>query len=224
MSTSNPPGRRGGQTPRKPRQSRAELTRAAIREATLRILRDEGAGRLTTNRIAEVAGVSIGSLYHHYADKHAIAADICDALLLADLDKLEEYTRRTVSMARISLDDTLYFFIEEMVARHRTLYRQLRNFYLDIHWRYDLERWMAEHRPERISTAEWLPAIFARHRAELAPRDFALAATMVVNSISGTIHATLDASPELILEDRFCAELHALVLAYLKSPAPASRG
>lgn len=206
---------------RKATQSRAEATRTAIREASLRILRAEGPGRLTTNRIAELAGVSIGSLYHHYADKHAIAADICDALLLADLDKLEDYTRRTLSMARISLDDTLYFFVEEIVARHRTLYRQLGDFYRDIHWRYDLERWMAEHRPERMRTAEWLPAVFARHRAELAVRDFALAAAMVVNAITGTIHATLDANPELLLEERFCAELHALVLAYLKSPTPA---
>ena len=206
---------------RSPAQPRAEATRRAIREASLRILCDEGPERLTTNRIAERAGVSIGSLYHHYEDKHAIAADICDELLLAELDKLDDYTRRTMSMVRVSLDDTLYFFIREIVERHRTLYRQLNGFYLDIHWRYDLERWMAEYRPERMSTADWLPAVFERHRGELAVRDPGLAAAMVVNAITGTIHATLDANPGLILEDRFCAELHGLVLAYLKSPTPA---
>lgn len=141
-----------------PAQSRAEATRRAIREASLRILCDEGPERLTTNRIVE---------------------------------------------------------------RHRTLYRQLKGFYLDIHWRYDLERWMAEYRAERTSTADWLPAVFERHRGELPVRDPGLAAATVVNAITGTIHATLDANPALILDDRFCAELHGLVLAYLKSPTPA---
>ena len=50
---------------RRATQPRAEATRSAIREASLRILRDEGPARLTTNRIVEVAGVSIGTLYHN---------------------------------------------------------------------------------------------------------------------------------------------------------------
>ncbi|HRP98739.1 MAG TPA: helix-turn-helix domain-containing protein, partial [Rhodocyclaceae bacterium] len=56
---------------RSPTQSRATATLRAIREAALRILKEEGHARLTTNRIAEVAGISIGSLYQYYADKHA---------------------------------------------------------------------------------------------------------------------------------------------------------
>jgi AcrR family transcriptional regulator len=187
-----------------------------IREASLRILRTEGADALTTNRIAEVAGVSIGSLYHHYRDKHAVAADICDALLLAELDKLDDYTRQALAIGRVSLGETLHFFIREIVERHRTLYRQLGQYYLEIHARYDLERWMARHHPQRMLTAEWLPDVFARHATELGVQDFALAATMVVNAIHGTLHATLDATPALLLEDRFVDELHALVMRYLR--------
>ncbi len=204
---------------RRAAQPRAEATRRAIREASLRILRDEGPARLTTNRIVEVAGVSIGTLYHHYRDKYAIAAEICDELLLADVSKLDGYTRQTLAMVRVSLDETLHFFIREQVARHRTLYRQLKDFYLSIHWRYDLDRWVTKYRPERPGTIAWLPTVFEFHRKQLAVRDFELAAAMVVNAISGTIHATLDSNPELILDDRFCDELLALVLGYLKSPA-----
>jgi AcrR family transcriptional regulator len=43
-------------------QSRAEATRRAIREASLRILRDEGPRRLTSNRIVEVAGARWSSV------------------------------------------------------------------------------------------------------------------------------------------------------------------
>lgn len=205
---------------RTPVQSRAEATLAAIREACLRILQQEGPERLTTNRIAEVAGISIGSLYQYYADKHAIAADICNSLLVADLRELDRYTAQSLSMAQKSLEETLGFCIRELVGRQRKLYRQLRDFYLEIHWRYDFEAYMVEHFPERMKTVEWLPSVLKRHRQELAPRDFTLAATMVVNAIDGTLHATLDHNPELILQDDIGEELLALVLGYLKHPTP----
>ncbi|MBN9308763.1 helix-turn-helix domain-containing protein [Devosia sp.] len=48
---------------RKPRQARARATVAAILEAAARILRIEGRAAFNTNRIAEHAGVSIGTLY-----------------------------------------------------------------------------------------------------------------------------------------------------------------
>ncbi len=57
---------------RQPRQARARATRAAIFEATTRILETEGEARLNTNRIAEVAGVSVGTLYQYFGSKQAI--------------------------------------------------------------------------------------------------------------------------------------------------------
>jgi AcrR family transcriptional regulator len=51
-----------------PLQARSRETVKAIREATTRILGREGLAKLSTNRIAEVAGVSIGSLYQFFRD------------------------------------------------------------------------------------------------------------------------------------------------------------
>lgn len=44
----------------------------AILEATARILQEDGPGALTTNAIAQRAGVSIGTLYQYFSDKNAI--------------------------------------------------------------------------------------------------------------------------------------------------------
>lgn len=64
-------------TPRKTaRQARAKATRAAILEGAARILEDSDAADLTTNRIAERAGVSVGSLYQYFPNKEAILAEI----------------------------------------------------------------------------------------------------------------------------------------------------
>lgn len=64
---------------RRPKQARAQATREAIFQATAQILESEGEARLTTNRIAEVAGVSIGSLYQYFADKQAILVAMAEA-------------------------------------------------------------------------------------------------------------------------------------------------
>ncbi|QFT58670.1 Fatty acid metabolism regulator protein [Sulfitobacter sp. THAF37] len=64
-------------SPRKtPTQSRARVSYDAILEAAARILVAEGFDRLNTNRMAEVAGVSIGTLYQYFPSKEAILAEI----------------------------------------------------------------------------------------------------------------------------------------------------
>jgi AcrR family transcriptional regulator len=59
---------------RQPRQARALATRAAIFEATAQILESEGEAGFNTNRVAERAGVSIGTLYQYFGSKQAILA------------------------------------------------------------------------------------------------------------------------------------------------------
>ena len=61
-----------------PTQARAAHTVDAIVEAATQILQSDGEERLTTNRIAERAGVSIGSLYQYFADKEAIVEAIAE--------------------------------------------------------------------------------------------------------------------------------------------------
>jgi AcrR family transcriptional regulator len=57
---------------RRPKQARGQATCAAIFEATARILESEGEASLNTNRIAQIAGVSVGSLYQYFPNKQAI--------------------------------------------------------------------------------------------------------------------------------------------------------
>ena len=59
---------------RNPKQARAQATVDAILAATFQLLEAEGAAKLTTNRIAERAGVSIGTLYQYFEDRDDILA------------------------------------------------------------------------------------------------------------------------------------------------------
>jgi AcrR family transcriptional regulator len=60
----------GGRRP--PRQARAQQTVAAIVTAAAELLVDRGYARVSTNAIAERAGVSVGSVYQYFEDKDAI--------------------------------------------------------------------------------------------------------------------------------------------------------
>lgn len=75
---------------KKPTQRRAQETVRALVEAAARILGREGADALNTNRVAEVAGVSIGSLYQYFPSREALIGAVIDARLEEDAALMRE--------------------------------------------------------------------------------------------------------------------------------------
>ncbi len=71
-----------------PRQARSRATVEAILEAATRILEEQGLAGLSTNQIAERAGVSIGSLYQYYPARDAILAELVRRMRLSMSDRL----------------------------------------------------------------------------------------------------------------------------------------
>jgi AcrR family transcriptional regulator len=78
---------------RQPSQTRARHKVELILEAALRILDREGEDALTTNYIASVAGVSIGTLYQYFADRQAIV----DALVQRELEAIRKRVMESLS-------------------------------------------------------------------------------------------------------------------------------
>ena len=68
--------------PRKtPIQSRSTATVEAIHEATIQVLVDQGVKHLTTTRVAERAGVSVGTLYQYFPNKQSLLVAVLEAKL-----------------------------------------------------------------------------------------------------------------------------------------------
>jgi AcrR family transcriptional regulator len=83
--------------PRKtPVQARAAVTVGAISEATIQVLLGDGVERLTTTRVAERAGVSVGTLYQYYPNKQSLLF----AVLSDHLDKVAVAVERACEQAR----------------------------------------------------------------------------------------------------------------------------
>lgn len=97
-------------TPRKrPTQARALATFDAVVEACARLLSEVGYAPLTTNAIAERAGVGIGSLYEYFPGKDAIVAVVAERLAERVMSQLEQHMERLV---RERPDDELMLWLE----------------------------------------------------------------------------------------------------------------
>jgi len=83
--------------PRKtPVQARATVTVAAICEATIQVLLSQGAERLTTTRVADRAGVSVGTLYQYFPNKQSLLF----AVLEDHLEKVAQAVEDACEQAR----------------------------------------------------------------------------------------------------------------------------
>jgi AcrR family transcriptional regulator len=102
---------------RRPKQRRARETVEAVLDAVIRILKRDGYRAITTNRIAEVAGVSIGSVYQYFPDK----ASIFNALHQRHIDQIDRMVQsKLVEHASSPLEDLMRAMIEAMVDAHAT--------------------------------------------------------------------------------------------------------
>jgi len=100
---------------RRPKQRRAQQTVDAVLHAVVRVLKREGFKAVTTNRIAEVAGVSIGSVYQYFPDKQAIFV----ALHQRHIDQIDRMVEtKLIEHAAPSLDDLMRAMIEGMIDAH----------------------------------------------------------------------------------------------------------
>jgi AcrR family transcriptional regulator len=90
--------------PRKtPLQARSTHTVEVIFDACIHVLLDGGIERLTTTRVAERAGVSIGSLYQYFPNKQSLLA----AVLERHLRRVVEAVEQACSECKGSTTDTM---------------------------------------------------------------------------------------------------------------------
>jgi AcrR family transcriptional regulator len=105
--------------PRKtPIQARATVTVEAISEATIQILLSQGAERLTTTRVADRAGVSVGTLYQYFPNKQSLLF----AVLEDHLEKVTEAVEDACEHARHKpltemIKEVVEAFVDAKIAR-----------------------------------------------------------------------------------------------------------
>jgi len=196
-------------TPRKrPRQARSRDTVEAILAATARVLVKVGFDGLTTNGVAEAAGVSIGSLYQYFPNKEALVAALIEHHVEAmNAAVLSELTR----VARLPMVEAVRAVIELTIGAHAV--------------EPELHRVLTEQVPRvgRLSRLleleqichRMVAGILAARRDELAIQDPDLTAYICCTAIEAIAHRSALLSPERLKDPRLIDEAVALVTRYL---------
>jgi len=192
---------------RQPKQRRARQTVEAVLDAVIRIVKREDISAVTTNRIAEVAGVSIGSVYQYFPDKQSIF----NALHRRHVDQVDRIIQtKLVEHAAAPLDDLMREMIEGMIEAHRSdpeLYHLLAT--------------NVPHRPD--GTTDFAVRLHGVFRLALASRthqlkpahDLDRVAFVVANLVDSLSHAALFRRPPRVSLGEAKSEALRAVLAYL---------
>jgi len=194
---------------RQPKQRRARQTVDAVLDAVVRVLKREGFSAVTTNRIAEVAGVSIGSVYQYFPDKQAIFV----ALHQRHVDQIDRMVdTKLMEHATSSLDDLMRAMIEGMIDAHRA----------DP----ELYELLATEVPHRADgTRDFAVRLHGAFRLALSSRahelkkdcDLDKLVFVVTNMVESLSHAALFRRPPRLLLPAAKEEVVRAVLAYLHS-------
>ena len=176
------------------------------------VLARDGFQRLTTNRIAQQAGVSIGSVYQYFPDKHAIIAVIGRELEQRALGLFEQAVQQARERSIAEVVGTLvrglaHESFGELPAR-RAILRQVPR------------AWLAD-ASERVDTA--VKAELAKllsARADVREGDAELMAFVAMHAVESVLEAAVLHRPELLSDEAFQSELVQLAVKYLQAPPP----
>ncbi|MFR9769189.1 TetR/AcrR family transcriptional regulator [Nocardia sp. SC052] len=178
-------------TPRKiPRQQRSEFTFDAILDAAARLFQQHGYAATTTNKIAELAGVSIGTLYHYVPDKDALLYSLAERHLRHASQALLETAGR-LRAEQPPLVDTIRQLVVAVTRlhtaqpdMHRLLFDQAPRTAAGVERLRQLERVLADE------------VEFHLRRLEVGGDDPGLTALLLVQAVEAQIHgAVLDPPP-----------------------------
>ena len=182
----------------KGKQQRSRETIKTILGAAAQILIAQGYEKATTNRIAECAGYSVGTLYQYFDDKEDIYGELIDQALV-------ELMKAAVNCPiQTSLEETLHELLARIIRgleQNPALIQALQELLVG-QFRYKRN---AAYESIIASTTRLLEA----HRSEIAVDDLSLAARIIVGAAEGVVN-----SGEIKLMQHHDLEAHLLRLQF----------
>lgn len=199
--------------PRKePKQQRSVETRARILEAAARVFADRGYAGGTTNHIAGVAGMSIGSLYQYFPNKDSILAELMREHIK---DGSLAVANRLIAVGGMptALDAKLRLFVEGLVAVHIGDHRLHRVLFEEAPRPTDIVETLRATDTWAIAACEQMLA----SSPEVRVADLELAARMVTTTIESLVHRFVARDGETLDTARFTDEVVRMLVGYLTS-------
>ncbi|MTD55120.1 TetR family transcriptional regulator [Amycolatopsis sp. RM579] len=192
---------------RKPRQVRAELTRERILTAAAHVFAEHGYAAGTTNRIAERARISIGSLYQYFPNKDAILAE----LVIRHVDRGTWTGADELDFSPGTLEATVRALIRDAIDSHSDDPQLLRVMIEEVPVSQELRDTIDRH--GKLRTAQ-IRDVIVRH-PDVRVGDADIAAEIILLTVEINTHKFM-ADPRPIPVETFENELVAMVTRYLR--------
>ncbi|MBB5369084.1 MULTISPECIES: TetR/AcrR family transcriptional regulator [unclassified Janthinobacterium] len=193
---------------KRPRQQRSRATVDAITQAATYILVESGWEGLTTNAIAERAGVNISSLYQFFPGEEAIVAELQLRHAAESRLKLAEALEQLPGQP--SLRDALALLVAAIVDEHRiapAVHRAIAE---------ELPGSVRHAAPDDVVEEQLLSAFSPFMRNVPNPQ---LACRIARIAVHAVIHETASRTPAMLDHPGFNEELVALLMPFLQRPA-----
>ncbi len=195
--------------PRKtPGQLRALETRQRLLDAAARVFAEHGYTAGTTNRIAEAAGHSIGSLYQYFPNKDAILVELSTAHARSGIAAVERLL--TGGGLPDTLEGKIRLFVRATMDNHRDDPALHKVLFEEAPRPPELLTILHEAEQRLTAVAERLLTA----EPEVTVADIPMAARIVVTAIESLVHR-FHASGEPADADRFEHELVTMLVRYL---------
>lgn len=196
-------------TPRRlPSQRRAQDTVGVLLDATERVLSRVGWAATTTNKIAEAAGVSIGTLYHYFPTKEALVEAVVHRMWQDELEALRAEASVLAERPLEEAIEVLVGVLADVAGKKLELYRRWYGEASNL-GQLGLGLVMTDEAVAMVRVA------LEHHRARVVPEDLGFAADLVVKTVMAVVRtATRDYRSQLAT-GQLQRELSAMIQRYL---------
>lgn len=197
--------------PRKqPTQARSKALVDAVAQACLRILEKEGEDALVVNRIAEVSGATVGSIYQYFPNKESMIAAVYERLLNQESEQLFAMREQ---LQGLSLEALLRQVFANMIRVEQRLHGLSSAFHTRYRSALHLGLWhVPQSSLQEFINTTWLP-LLQMHDAEVQTDNPQLAAYLMGQGLREIIHSAVHDVPEQAQSPQFLDALVTMAMS-----------
>ncbi len=195
---------------RKPRQNRSKVTVDTIIEAGFIAVAANGTSGTTTRHIADIAGVSVGSLYEYFKNKEEIYDAMAKSFVKEVLDMVKELTPIIVEMELEPLFQMIFYTFRDLLTRNNDRYLICLRYATELKY----ERYIGQ---IEMALMEVLMKYMMRHPRYLKVNNLSVTAYISINSSIFNVARHLILPNPQISFDEMVKGLSTMIISYIET-------
>ncbi|USA54899.1 TetR/AcrR family transcriptional regulator [Acinetobacter sp. C32I] len=195
---------------RKPRQSRSKVTVDTIIEAGFIAVATNGTSGTTTRHIADIAGVSVGSLYEYFKNKEEIYDAMARTFVKEVLDMVKELTPIMIEQELEPLFGMIFYTFRDLLTRDDDRYLICLRYATELKY----EKYIGQ---IEMALMEVLMKYMIRHPRYLKVNNLSVTAYISINSSIFNVARHLILPNPQISFDEMVKGLSTMIISYIEA-------